>query len=54
MPTIQVRQKTFDRLSSLRGETPDKDRRYESYDSVIERLLPKETIAANVVGDSDE
>lgn len=39
MPTIQVSGAVFDALGKLRKETPDKERRFESYNAVIERLL---------------
>jgi hypothetical protein len=41
MPTIQVKPNTFNALKALRKETPDKERKFEPYNAVIERLLPK-------------
>lgn len=39
MPTIQVSDAVFDALGKLRKETPDKERRFEPYNAVVERLL---------------
>jgi len=39
MPTIQVSDRVFGALSKLRKETPDKERRFEPYNAVVEKLL---------------
>jgi len=39
MPTIQVSDDIFGVLKGLRKETPDKERKFEPYNSVLERLL---------------
>ena len=39
MPTMQVSDKVFAAFKKLRRETPDKERKFEPYNAVAERLL---------------